>query len=288
MKKQLIIVAIAIMLTSNAFSQSQNFRAQGKYYSAKESYEEGSYSSAINYIKSSKELLGGTNYLIQYLHIMSAYKAGKYTEAQKEMNRYYRILDDKEKAIGFKDEVEELTSDETRDITKLIDKIDYNVSNNTESKRIAEQKARVAAAEKASRARAAAAEKERFINDKLSYLESYVNGYKSYGKSTGIKWGQTYRRNGNTITLKITYNDYGYGGDTHKIGPKVRGSFTINILDIGTVLLSNPTDQGKYSDYAQIHFTSSSGQTGSFYAKNADYNRISSDLSSLKKYVRSN
>ncbi|WP_134198506.1 hypothetical protein [Meridianimaribacter flavus] len=147
MKKILFTFFILTSLNSN--SQSLNFRAQGKYYTAKENYESRNYDDAIKAINESKELLGGSNYQLQYLHVMAAYKAGKYKEAQIEMNRYFNILDRKEQPKGFSKTVEELTYDETKELTKLIDPIDSNVANQIkEKKRKEEEESKIAEAVK--------------------------------------------------------------------------------------------------------------------------------------------
>lgn len=123
-----IVLATLLLLFSHlAVSQSSNARAQGKYYSAKEQYENKNYESALEYIYDSKELLGGTNLLLQYLHIVTAYDAEKYVEAQTEMSTYFDLLDRKIDAKSFSRGVEELTRDETTALTKLIDKIDEAV-----------------------------------------------------------------------------------------------------------------------------------------------------------------
>ncbi len=122
------LLSMLLLISTLSFSQSSNFRAQGKYYSAKEKFEQNKFNDALNYIYQSKKFLnGGSNYKLQYIHIIAAYKAGRYKEAQKEMKRYFNLIDKKEKPIAFEKYVERLTSDETKAITKLIDKIDEAV-----------------------------------------------------------------------------------------------------------------------------------------------------------------
>lgn len=122
------LLSMLLLISTLSFSQSSNFRAQGKYYSAKEKFEQNKFNDALNYIyQSKKNLNGGSNYKLQYIHIIAAYKAGRFQEAQKEMKRYFNLIDKKEKPIAFEKYVERLTSDETKAITKLIDKIDEAV-----------------------------------------------------------------------------------------------------------------------------------------------------------------
>lgn len=131
-------------MSFTGFSQSSNFRAQGKYYSAKERYESGNYSSAIQFVNESKELLSGSNYQLQYLHVLSAYNLGKYKEAQNQMSRYFNLLDGVEERKRFSKGVDELTSDETKELTKLIDEIDFHVTNKTEEKLVLAKNAKEA------------------------------------------------------------------------------------------------------------------------------------------------
>jgi len=84
--------------------------------------------------KESKELLGGTNYLLQYIHIMAAYNNGSYNEAQTEMERYFNLVDDVEEPKGFTQIVKRLSDEEATDLVKLLDKIDTHVADNTEDK----------------------------------------------------------------------------------------------------------------------------------------------------------
>lgn len=141
-----ILLILLVFTGTLAYTQSANFRSQGKYYSAKEKYEQGSYSSALNYIYEAKKYLNGrTNYKLQYIHVMAAYKAGRYNEAQREMNRYFNILDNKEQPVAFRKIVERLTLDETKSMTKLIDKIDEAVERSKKKSIINKSNAELAA-----------------------------------------------------------------------------------------------------------------------------------------------
>ena len=125
--KKIILIACLALLYDVTYSQGTNWRAQGKYYSAKERYENKEYESALDYIYDCKELLEGTNYVLQYLHIVSAYYGGNYEEAQKELETFFRLVDEEIEPVDFSKDVLELTQDETRELTKLIDKIDESV-----------------------------------------------------------------------------------------------------------------------------------------------------------------
>jgi len=132
--KVIKLMLFLFFLINQVNAQSNQIRAQARYYSAKSQFEEGDYVSTLISVKESKEILGGTNFLLQYLHIMAAYNNGNYKEAQTEMDKYFRLLDKKEAPISFSRSVEELSSDETTDLVKLLDKIDKHVANNTEER----------------------------------------------------------------------------------------------------------------------------------------------------------
>lgn len=110
-------------LSSNSSAQSTNYRAQGNYYSAKTNLKTGKYAEAIAYVKKSKEMLGGTNEELQYLHILAAYRLDLVEEAKKELEIFFDINDKKIKPIYFDKSVDRLTNDETKELTMLMDPI---------------------------------------------------------------------------------------------------------------------------------------------------------------------
>ncbi|MBL7778232.1 MAG: hypothetical protein JNK66_08085 [Chitinophagales bacterium] len=120
-----VILLMVIVPQVSCYAQSDNYRAQGKYYAAKEQYESANYLAALQNVYEAKQLLGGgTNYHLQYLHILSAYAGKKYIEAQQELAVYFDLVDGKLKPIFFQRSVEALTNDEVTVLTKLIDQID--------------------------------------------------------------------------------------------------------------------------------------------------------------------
>lgn len=121
------LLGILVLGTSAARAQTINYRAQGHYYSAKAAFQAGRYAEALSYVYRSKEALGGTNAELQYLHILSAYDAGNYDEAQKEMQTFFAISEGKAKPVFFSNSVDRLTDDELKQLTMLIDKIDEAV-----------------------------------------------------------------------------------------------------------------------------------------------------------------
>lgn len=142
------------VLASGAGAQSINVRAQGHFYSAKEAYLGKQYDRALDYVYSSKKALDGTNRQLQHLHVLAAYHARKYTEAQEELERFFQITEKKLPESKFDRSVEELTRDEITELTKLINKIDEGVVAAAEAER---------AERRAADARRAAAEARRAV-----------------------------------------------------------------------------------------------------------------------------
>jgi hypothetical protein len=132
MKKTLVTLALFAGLNFEGFSQSNNFVAQGNYYKAKELYEKGNFIEALKYIKDSKELLGGTNERLQYLHIKTLFNLKQYLDANNELKIFFDIEDNKISEKYYSKNVEKLTSDETLDLTKMIvdiqEKSSYEIS----------------------------------------------------------------------------------------------------------------------------------------------------------------
>ncbi len=110
------------------FAQSSNFRAQGYYYKAKEYYESENFNTSLEYVKKSKDAIGGTNIQLQYLHIMVLVKQSNWIEAKKEMNIFYDIEEGTIKPNRFSDTVDELTDDEVYELTKILVDIEEKAS----------------------------------------------------------------------------------------------------------------------------------------------------------------
>lgn len=121
-KRFLLLFALTAFFF-NSKAQNTNYRAQGNYYSAKTNLKNGKYAEAISYVKKSKEMLGGTNEELQYLHILAAYRLDLVEEAKKELETFFDISDKKVKAIDFDKSVDRLTNDETKELTMLMDPI---------------------------------------------------------------------------------------------------------------------------------------------------------------------
>ncbi len=125
MKKTSFFVLVVLCATASiSFAQSANYRAQGKYYSAKECYQGKNYSGAIQYLEECIGLLSGkSNEFIEYLRILSYYNLGYYSNAHTAMTRFFDIIEGREKPVPFTQWVERLTDTEIKDVTKLMDKI---------------------------------------------------------------------------------------------------------------------------------------------------------------------
>ncbi|GGD30719.1 hypothetical protein GCM10011343_21090 [Flavobacterium orientale] len=111
--------------------------AQGNYYKAKELYESREYKAAIDYIKKSKESLKGSNFQLQYLHIMAEVKLRNYNAANKEIERYFKLEDGEEKPVGFTKNVERLTDDETKQLSKILIDVQESATKETEQEKLA-------------------------------------------------------------------------------------------------------------------------------------------------------
>ena len=82
------------------------------------------------------------NIRLQYLLVRSLYTAGKFKEAQQEMAVFFTITDAKGEERtkiyqNYPQDVDQLTNDETREISIMIDKIDREVAAGTEQKNAA-------------------------------------------------------------------------------------------------------------------------------------------------------
>jgi hypothetical protein len=131
----LILLFLGSAISGLTQTTAASLRAQGRYYSAKEAFEKGQFDEAARMLRESREMLGGkTNVRLQYLLVRSLYNGKRYQAAQTEMNTYLEIeVDKKDRYASFPQDVDRLTSDETREITILIDKIDTEVAKGTEN-----------------------------------------------------------------------------------------------------------------------------------------------------------
>ncbi|WP_462248956.1 hypothetical protein [Ekhidna sp.] len=115
-----LLIILNIFLATLCYSQSSNFRAQGYYYKAKELFESDEFEDAIYYAEKSKTTLGGTNYRLQYLHIRILFAADDPIRAEEELTTYFDLVDEKMEPKGFEKNVERLTADETKALTKMM------------------------------------------------------------------------------------------------------------------------------------------------------------------------
>jgi hypothetical protein len=130
------LVFVCLLWPAAAFAQSDNFRAAGRFYSAKKSYEERRYGEAVKYLNDARGYLnGGSNQRIQHLLVLCLFKSARYREAQKEAARLFEIYEGKEKYVGFSKDVDKITEDEIREVTMMIDEIDKQVAARTEDRR---------------------------------------------------------------------------------------------------------------------------------------------------------
>ena len=151
------LILLALVLPLSMFAQASGFRAQGRYYSAKEAFEKGRYDEAAQMLRESRQYLGGkSNNRLQYLLVSSLYNAGRFKLAQDEMALFFKLEEtqypEKEQIYqSYPQDVDKLTPDETKAVSQMIDKIDREVANNTEGKRAAEKQQQQDAAERSRR-----------------------------------------------------------------------------------------------------------------------------------------
>lgn len=131
-----LTIVILMGWMSDVHASASGLRAQGRYYTAKEAYEQRRYDDAARLLKESRDMLGGkSNRRLQYLLVMSLYNAKRFRDAQTEMNFYLELESDaKGRYMSFPQDVDALTGDETRAITMLIDKIDSEVASGAEDR----------------------------------------------------------------------------------------------------------------------------------------------------------
>jgi hypothetical protein len=118
--KRLVTVLLLAMVGISVFGQSSSFRAAGLYQRAKDLYEERNYTQALSYAKQSRETLEGSNERLQYLFIMIYVKQNDWVSANKEMQRFYDLLENREKNVWFRGTTEKLTPDEEAELTKMM------------------------------------------------------------------------------------------------------------------------------------------------------------------------
>lgn len=128
-----------------AEAQSNNIMAQGYYYRAKELHEAGRNSDALPYVQRSEQSLGGTNRQLQYLHIMVLVGTRDYVGANRELQRFFAIVDAPSSAVRFANGVDELTDDEQRQLTRIMIEVMESSERQTASARKATIEADMAA-----------------------------------------------------------------------------------------------------------------------------------------------
>jgi len=187
LRRSFWVALLSAAAFATADAQSVNVRAQGHFYSAKEAYLGKQYERALDYVYRSKEALDGTNRQLQHLHVLAAYHARKYAEAQHELEAFFQITEKKLPESKFDRSVEELTRDEVTELTKLINKIDEGVVAAAEAERTATREAE---------ARRAATEARRRV------LAQWVGSW-------GGEWGAPRGRPNTTYQLQLRATDDG-------------------------------------------------------------------------------
>ena len=276
--KTINLALFLILLINQVNAQSNQIRAQARYYSAKSQFEKSDYAGTLISVKESKEILGGTNFLLQYLHIMAAYNNGNYKEAQTEMDKYFKLLDKKEAPISFSRSVEELSSDETTDLVKLLDKIDQHVADNTEEKVRIENERRQKAEEIENEKRRKEEEWRNFRDSKLRYFEENVESRtRAYNKDRSILIRIfTYERNGDMIKITSTSP----GGQYHDT---IKDELIFNLRE-GFNVKQEDQVEARNNGYTRILFWIKYEHEGCDLYVKGDAQRIVRELGELKTY----
>ena len=204
---------LAVVPAANA--QSVAVRAQGHFYSAKEAYLAKQYGRALEYVYKSKKALGGTNQQLQHLHVLSAYFAGRFTEAQREMDTFFKLTEDAVAEVRFSRSVQPLTTDEVTELTKLINRIDEGV--------VAE-----ADAERREAARQAAAEAEA---KKMDIWGGEWTGHwsRGQGKTPSLYWLTLRHTGGRSFTGTFRWQSVSEGAEMEQ---KLRGTMSADGTEI--------------------------------------------------------
>ncbi|PLX97267.1 MAG: hypothetical protein C0620_01090 [Desulfuromonas sp.] len=115
-------ILLSLLFLAHLAAASGNFLAQGYYYEAKDQYKNGHYEKALSYANKSREALQGTNDELQYLIIKILVGSNRLIEAEEAIKEFAK-LDSRDPSltrVNFDDSVEKLTSDEKRDVAKLM------------------------------------------------------------------------------------------------------------------------------------------------------------------------
>ena len=185
--KRVITIALFALLGLSALGQSNKFRASGLYQRAVDLFESKKYSEALSYAKQSRETLEGTNERLQYLFIMIYVNQKDWVNAQKEMQRFYDLIERRETNVNFSGTTDKLTDKEEAVLTRIMIDIEENAAHvqSPEYKREKEKEAREKEKE------AVAKEIQQWFNN-YAISSSKVNPNNS--KSTGVY----------SVTCKIT------------------------------------------------------------------------------------
>lgn len=236
MMKKVFLTFSLFIYTIIGFSQSSNFIAQGHYYKAKELYEAKSCSAALPYVVKSKETLKGTNFQLQYLHIMILVCMEDWIAANNELKKYFTLEDNTDLAIGFSKTVERLTNDETKQLTKVL----VDIQENSES-----QEGQV-------NAKKSKEKLEKEITFELNKLLSVLNRPNQKRECIGCSNGIKYRLIQNeifisntTIYYKNTLNNYNPDATKHSSYELKANTSFCNIRGIKYI---------NYNNYSVVEF----------------------------------
>jgi hypothetical protein len=139
---------ILLLVAAGAFGQGANTRAQGKYYAAKESFQNGDFESAARFCGEAKELLGGkTNDILEYVNVMALYRKGDFQSCQKEIETFFAVIDEsalpqeqRKLTQKFSYIVETLTDDEIKEVSKILEPVARGVTRQIEARKAEQER----------------------------------------------------------------------------------------------------------------------------------------------------
>ncbi len=86
--RKIIIISLLLFCSASLFSQSTDDRAKAYYTEASNAYKNGKYSSAIEFLDKTEEILGKTNARILNLKVKASYANGDYERAKKNLDLF--------------------------------------------------------------------------------------------------------------------------------------------------------------------------------------------------------
>ena len=94
---RLVMILLALIVALDAAAQDKTILAKSEYMAAEEAYSNGNFEKCLTHLAKSKEHLGGTNYLIQYLEVKALYNQRQFTTASKSIAEFFKVIPEQSK-----------------------------------------------------------------------------------------------------------------------------------------------------------------------------------------------